>query len=342
MLPPGMQPWAHAVRNEVAQIPDDTAALVFALDSFRGLTPCALAVPRSRVTGAVCAVGAVALGAVYLNVAGAPSHYACVNAAALLIGLALLAFCAGAMRDSRRWAVAMTQTTALSLLATAFFGDPVGGAARWLKFGSFALQPSLVLLPMTIVGFVIIRDWRATIGMLVIAAALALQPDRAMAGMLAASLAVLLAMRPDRHVMAAFAGSVLTFGVTLFRPEALPPAPYVTGVLYVWFGVNAFAGLTVICGSVLLLIPAITGMASSRGGRAVSAVHGASWLAAVLAAAFGDSPTPLVGYGASAVIGYVLSLAMLPAGGTPEAGRPSMTLSPEANRQFAVPPSAAV
>ncbi|MDX2154061.1 MAG: FtsW/RodA/SpoVE family cell cycle protein [Bryobacteraceae bacterium] len=323
MLPPEMQPWAHAVRHEVAQIPGDTAALFFGLDSLRGLAPYVVAPSRSSITGAACAVGAVALGAVYLNVAGAPIHYARVNAAALLIGLALLAFCAGAIRDPRRWAVVVTQITALSLLATAFFGDQVEGAARWLKFGSFALQPSLVLLPMTIVGFVIIRDWRATTGMLVIAAALALQPDRAMAGMLAASLAVLLALRRDRHVMAAFAGSVFAFGVTLLRPETLPPAPYVTGVLYVWSEVNAFAGLTVVSGSVLLLIPAITGMASSRGRRTVSAVHGASWLAAILAAALGNSPTPLVGYGASAVIGYVLSLAMLPPGGTPEAMRTS-------------------
>jgi hypothetical protein len=42
------------------------------------------------------------------------------------------------------------------------------------------------------------------------------------------------------------------------------------------------------------------------------AVFGAVWLAVIVAAALGNYPTPLVGYGGSAILGYLLSLLYLP------------------------------
>lgn len=42
-LPPSLQSWGLAIRYETTGIPDDTKALLFALDSFCGLMPRALA-----------------------------------------------------------------------------------------------------------------------------------------------------------------------------------------------------------------------------------------------------------------------------------------------------------
>jgi hypothetical protein len=41
-------------------------------------------------------------------------------------------------------------------------------------------------------------------------------------------------------------------------------------------------------------------------------VFGTIWFSAVAAAALGNYPTPLVGYGGSAIVGYLFSVAMLP------------------------------
>jgi len=65
-------------------------------------------------------------------------------------------------------------------------------------------------------------------------------------------------------------------------------------------------------GLVLLLLPAIVGWFRDPANRESHAVFGAVWLAAILAAALGNYPTPFVGYGASAIIGYALSLLALP------------------------------
>jgi hypothetical protein len=63
----------------------------------------------------------------------------------------------------------------------------------------------------------------------------------------------------------------------------------------------------------MLLVPAIIGWRTNPAGRLPAAVFGAVWLAIILAAALGNYPTPVVGYGSSAIIGYLLSLTALSA-----------------------------
>ena len=268
---------------------------------------------RPRATGIACAIAAVSCGLVYLALADAPLTYMLVNAGALVAGLALLALWRFAGEHDRGLPGVVVLAMASVLLATALLGEPVDGAARWLRLGGFFVQPSLILLPMMILGFARRRDRLGAAGMIVAAAALALQPDRAMAAMLAAGLGLIAIMRPSWLVIAAFAASLVGSGVTIARADTLPAVPFVEQVLYSSFEVHILAGTAALAGSLLLLIPALLGRGGHADRRAACFVFGMVWLSAILAAALGNYPTPVVGYGASAIIGYVLSLAMLPA-----------------------------
>jgi hypothetical protein len=342
MLPPVMQSWGWAIRYETAAIPNDTRALLFALDSLFGLMPRAIAsklrhifawligngapspgaltaanvshevVRRPRVMGVACATGAVLLGLSAMVVTGAPLRYLGANTGALVIGLTMLALLGRTTPLGQKWTSVAIMAMAGALLATALFGESVDDTARWVSLGRLSIQPSLILLPLTIVAFARGRDALATAGIIVAAAAMALQPDRAMAGMLAASLAVLLAMRPDRHIIAAFGASIASLVTTLTRADDLPAAPFVDQILSSSFDADAVAGAAVLGGLVLLLIPAILGWRSDPSNRETYAVFGAVWLAAIVASALGNHPTPIVGYGGSAIIGYALSLLALP------------------------------
>gem|GEM_PF-4310662 len=84
--------------------------------------------------------------------------------------------------------------------------------------------------------------------------------------------------------------------------------PYVDQILYTASAVHPVAGLAVLAGSVLLLVPALAARRSGTEDQAAYAVFGALWAALVVAAALGNYPTPLVGYGGSAIIGYLVSL----------------------------------
>jgi hypothetical protein len=343
-LPPRMRSWGQAVEAEVTGIPDDGRALLFALGSLAGLMPRALAfhlvracdaltgsntlsggmsdmsfldaAREPRSIGIACAIGAVMLGLAYMAAAGAPWAHLGINSAALLIGLLMIGILkmvgAGRVWTARYWPGLLTMVLAAALLATALLGVRVDGAARWVSLGGLAIQPSLILLPVMMLAFARSRDALSTAGMVVTAAALALQPDRAMAGMLTAGLTTLAVMRPDRAALTALAAGVAGFIVSLARSDLLPPTPYVDQVLYSSFGVHALAGLAVLIGLALLVLPAIVGVRHDLSSRHVHLVFGALWVSAVAAAALGNYPTPVVGYGGSFILGYFLSLTALP------------------------------
>lgn len=264
-----------------------------------------------RALGVACAATATMLGLLYMSAAGAPTVHLAVNALSLVIGLALFAAIPSSALASRRSSGVLVALGAL-LLATALFGVAVEGASRWIRVAGLSLQISLVVLPAMLIAFARNRGLPTTIGMILAAVALALQPDRAMAGVLAAALAVLALYRPDRWVISTLTAAFIGFATTLIRPDSLPAVPYVDQILYTSFQVHPIAGLAVVGGALLLILPAIAGQRMDPGNREVHAVFGAVWLGVVVAAALGNYPTPLVGYGGSAILGYALSLSLIP------------------------------
>ncbi len=341
VLPASLQSWGLAVRYEASAIPDDSKALMFTFGCLCGLMPRAVAsrllkpflslagenapylegptmhlfdaiIRKPRALGIICAIGAVVLGILYMVIVGAPVRYLGVNAGALAIGLSMLALVDRTAAAGRRWAGGASVAMAIAMLATALFGSEVDGAARWVNLGGVAIQPSQILMPVMLVTFSRIRSVLATVSIITAAVAMALQPDRAMAGMLALCLAALALMRPDRHVCVALAASIASFAVTLVRPDTLPAVPYVDQVFYSSFDIHIAAGVAVLGGMAIILVPAIVGWSRDADNRAIYCAFGTVWFAAIIAAALGNYPTPIVGYGGSAIIGYVLSLLALP------------------------------
>lgn len=268
----------------------------------------------SRI-GIAATVGAVGMGLGYLAAAGAPAQYLAVNAATLIVGLLGLA-------AWKKWAGPTATLSGLAalgiglaLLATALLGHSLDGATRWVRVGQLTLQPGLILGPLLAVLFSRDRGVLATTGVVITAAALALQPDRATAGALTAGLAALAIANPDRRVLLALSAASLAFAVALVRPDTLPAQPFVEQVLYSAFQTHWLAGLAVWIGAVLLIVPAIYGWVRDPEYRPTYAVFGAVWLALIVASVLGNYPTPLVGYGASSVLGFILCMAGLPVRG---------------------------
>jgi cell division protein FtsW (lipid II flippase) len=244
-----------------------------------------------------------------------------VNLAALVLGATAWLALGPAVRSRLAGAGPATLALSVPLLLTAWLGEAVDGASRWVSVGPLSLQVSLVVLPVMILLYARRLDPAGTGGMMVAALALALQPDRAMAGVLAAALLALLLARPGRLAMLAAAASVLAFGRTLLVADSLPATAFVDRILYTAFDVHPLAGAAVVTGAAVLLIPAAAGLIGRTGDRAALLAFGGCWSAVVAAAALGNYPTPLVGYGGSAVFGYLLSVSLLPGGARGTAAR---------------------
>jgi hypothetical protein len=329
ILPSRRRDWGRAMIAELGAVERPGAALAFALGCLAGalrqtLPRHALQPDREgssamdqenrypRRLAALCAIGATGLGLFYLAAAGAPLSYLAVNAAALAIGLLAVGV---AIEVGKHWRIGggiVAVALACLILLTALFGVSADGVTRWLSAGGIPLQPGLVLVPVIALGFARRRGAASLLAVLIAALALALQPDRAMAGALARAMAALALLRPERSVLRALGGALAGFAATLVRADASPAMPFVDQIFYSSFAVHPLAGLAVITGALLMLVPAIAGSIRDPDHRPSYAVFGAVWLAVILAAALGNYPTPLVGYGGSAILGYLLSLLGLP------------------------------
>ena len=131
-----------------------------------------------------------------------------------------------------------------------------------------------------------------------------------MAGVLVAGTAGIFISRANRLTVLAVATAMASFGTTLLQPDVVPAAPYVERVLYTAFDVHKLIGVAVVAGCLILLAPTLHAVRANPN-YPVLIAFGATWAALIAASALGNYPTPLVGYGGSSVVGYLLSAALL-------------------------------
>lgn len=330
LLPRSLLPWGEAAIRECRNITRPGEALSFALgclswavrDSIRvrlselnpreGKSMKLIDRIRPRSAAVSCGVGATGLGLIYMSAGGAPAHYLMINSGALAFGLVTLGILALADRRGHLPAGLLTLLLGGGLLAVSLWGVSAGGVTRWLALGPLVIQPGLMTVPLMAVLFARSRDVVSLAGVAVAALALALQPDRGLAAALAAGLAVLAFTRPDRRTITAAVTALAGFGAALAQPDPSPAMPFVDRILYSAFAVHPLAGAAVVLGAALLVLPALAARRLKGAEQSACIVFGAVWAAIIAAAALGNYPTPLVGYGGSAIIGYMLSLVVFP------------------------------
>lgn len=341
LAPCDMRDWAEAVRAEAAAIADDGEALRFAAAAGSGLAftfiklrlndSLGLASERlgPRHLAALAATAAVMIGVVHLYVADASSSMILVNIVSLGVGLALLSGTAiwRGFPDYGRAIAAIIMAGLLAL--TNVFGISSHGVVRWVAAGPLMVQSSLILLPALLMMYARKATCSNTAALVVAAAAMAMQPDRAMSGAMFAGVAMLWLLYRNRQVSIVLAASALGFVATLVRADNLPPERFTEGVFTQTWQVHPLLGIAVASAGALLLLPAAAFGTRDRDCARQCAVFGAIWLAIIVAAVIGHYPTPLVGYGGSAIIGYLLSACLLPPRRTTSEQLPAAAKQPE-------------
>lgn len=245
---------------------------------------------------------AVAVGSARMAMLDAPPALPIVHAATfLLFGLALTAATRSpTMTDRQRdWAIA---ACGAAILATAVWGAELHGVRRWLQVGSLRIQPGLVLTPAMIVLAGVPLRRIAALGLVLAALGFALQPDRAMAAALAAGVAGTAARRNfDRTHIAVLAAALAGLSVALVRADPLPGVEHVEGVLRRGLQDGPAVALLLLVSLGVSLAPALWSAGAGAG-------FAGAWIAVILASGLGNYPTPLIGYGPSSIVGYLLSV----------------------------------
>ncbi len=324
VTPKHMQQWAEAMRAEIAHTTNSREAFHYALGCLFAALRFRLTVEASHFDNCVLdngsaktslaipiagGLGAVAIGIIYLLAADAPSFMITANIAAVLIGLILLATLQWTTQLTPRLATVFAVSGALILIGTALFGNSMEGASRWIKAGPMFVQTSLLLLPLIVILYAKISNVWTLLAIIVSAAAMAIQPDRAMAGAIFAAISVLAVFRRTRQNIAACFVTGVAFLATLAQADHLLAVPYVDHILWTSFDVHPGLGMAMWFGIGLLFLPVL--LSRSLRSAPEILVFAACYAAIIGAAAMGAYPTPIVGYGGSAIVGYFLSLTAL-------------------------------
>lgn len=324
IAPRSMHDWAKAMQAEIAAISDPHVARRYALgclwaalilrvrataDAYASERSSSDVPSRLLFVQVNCGLGAAAIGVLYLVAGKAPTALVVVNTVATLIGVLLLFASIHVRRLPPRLVTATTVGIAVVLLLTALYGIAVDGASRWVQVGPLFVQTSLVCLPLALVLFARTPNGWNTASMIAAAIAVALQPDRAMAAALCAGLLALLVVRRTPAVATACGAAAAAVLVTCLQADRLPAVPFVDHILWSSFRMHPMLGAAMWAGSGLLFLPVL--VVRSASARPERLAFGVCWAAIVGAAAVGAYPTPVVGYGGAAILGYFLSLAAL-------------------------------
>ncbi len=258
---------------------------------------------------ALAGAAAVLCGLLFLSLTGAPPRLLLINLVALGAGIALLAIARLLPVPSARPLLLLG--SAAALLATALFGSAAEGATRWVVVGGLSLQPGLILLPALLLAHVTKPDRWSSLAVALGSVAMALQPDRSLAAALVAVTLVDAAFRRTPAAWVTAAVPLLALAVTIVRPDNLPAVAHVDQILWTSFADQPLAGSAVWAGTLLLFVPAF--VLWHRGLVGEAACFTALWATLVLSALLQNYPTPLVGYGASCILGYLLTALALPA-----------------------------
>ncbi|WP_269715944.1 FtsW/RodA/SpoVE family cell cycle protein [Caulobacter sp. NIBR2454] len=246
-----------------------------------------------------------------IRAAGASSLMLAVQAGAGVVAVILLIAAA-------RWAPARdgAQTTLVMavclgvLILTLLFGITVDGATRWIAIGPLLLHLASIFLPAAVWTFAL-RP--ATLPSLLlcagIAAVLAAQPDGGAAVAFALAVVARLWVHRARLDLASAAVALIAAVWAWTRPDSLLAVSYVEEVVS-----TAFAALPVVgvfAGLMLALLPAPFLIAGFKTTSAAPLALGALWGGFILAGIFGNFPTPVIGYGASPLLGWCVSFGLL-------------------------------
>lgn len=253
---------------------------------------------------------AVGAGCGLLVTLGAPPRMPLVNAAASLIGLLGVA---GIAACRRAGASATTGDIALlfaSLLVplTFLIGPQADGVARWLVFGGLTIQPAMIIVPLVALGLALRPTPLRLAAAVVAAIGLAMQPDPGCAAMLL--LGTLASLRGEHgrasNAMIAAVAATIGLAVAVARNVALPPVPFVEGIYPDTLRAGLVPMSLAIAATMLMLAPGVV-----RPLRAPSLAFLGVWIAALVMALLGPYPTPVLGFGGSGVLGFVLSAGLL-------------------------------
>jgi hypothetical protein len=267
----------------------------------------------SAVLPACAPLPALIIGIVTMRHLGVSTSAWAINIAATAFGL-LIWFIGRRLPPPRRPATrAVLAAAGIATILLPFASNGMLGVHRWVSVAGLRLHAAAIAAPLVLLCVAAAASHRVGRALAITAIAgiiLALQPDAAQATSFAAACAVVVLIgagtKQPRHVVATVALLLVVSAASFIRRDPLPPVAHVEEI----FGVVASGGTgpAAVATAALLLLPMPFFVAWYRHRRPPALALGVYVAMTVLAPAWGTFPVPVMGYGASPILGYFIAL----------------------------------
>lgn len=268
----------------------------------------------------VSVLPACVVGVSIMVLLDAPKMMPMMNLATAFVGLVGIGFGAASLA---RWIDRRTVwfAAALVVLGLATLLDAgLNGVFRWVRLGPLRLHLASILTPALLWAWLVLWERQKTNAVFVLfvlwLGLLGLQPDAGQATALAAAMFAL-ALLPDKRSVAraALVGlSVIGVALAWTRPDPLVGVDMVEYIVpRAWAFHPALGAVAIGALAWLPLTTTMTAYASRKNQftRAYGLVLAAYFTASMLVSATGKFPTPVLGFGASPILGALLGLGLL-------------------------------
>jgi len=265
----------------------------------------------------IVALPTVLIGASAMNVNDIKGMIVILNSICLIIGWLISCFVISQKAKQSKSKIPEILIIALILVMYVLtFIDPgVDGVHRWLSIGPINLYISSIFTPLLIIELWILKKrnnaiWVEILTVLV-AVLLCLQPDASQLTAFSIPMVLMLLNKPSKKILSYFVSGILIFLVitSWIRLDSLPAVVYVEDIL----GLVMDRGLiwSVLGVISLIILPMPFFFLSKQSEKMPSWCIGLYFAIILITTFFGNFPVPLMGYGISPIIGYLIAMTWL-------------------------------
>ena len=200
----------------------------------------------------------------------------------------------------------------LILLLLTFIGEGMMGVHRWISIGPIRLNISMIVMPIIILSlWKLLKNnswWKVAIITIFISIVLFIQPDASQLSGFAIPMIFMLYKNGDKRIFSTIISVGLFILVILswIHLDNLSPVSYVEEILNLVANMGQVWFLLGIVSLVILPTPFI--LFPPKKLKLPSICIGIYFIIIIISTFFGNFPVPLMGYGISPIIGYIISI----------------------------------
>jgi hypothetical protein len=264
----------------------------------------------------IVAFPAVIIGAIAMNVHNFKGIIVILNIVCLLIGWLISCYVLSKHSKIRKSNYGIIIIILILVLYVLTFIDlGIDGVHRWLSIGPINLYISSIFAPILIIEFWTLlksnNDLLVGVITVIVAILLVLQPDASQLTAFSIPMIIILFSKIKNKILSCFIIGILIFLVIIswILLDSLPAVIYVEEIVGLVMDMGLIWSILGIISLIILPMPFF--FISKHNERIPSKCIGLYFVIIIITTFFGNFPVPLMGYGISPIIGYLVAITWL-------------------------------